>query len=317
MNLKSDGINFMESSSSRTNPSAVSSQPWWFGMGHGGLTMDVLGENRKSSSPTEHLDGWLGTKSSGSQSNHGSNERINGHNEMQSTELVLTDGKYEEKQAFSLLAASTVPTTTMGEYVAQPTQLELAGHTIASPTYPYSDPYFGGAVPTYGPQATVHPQSLGLHGSRMVLPLEMAEEPVYVNAKQYHGILRRRQLRAKLELEKKLIKVRKPYLHESRHLHAMRRARGCGGRFLNTKKLDNNASNATPDKGSNGPSVNNAQATHPQQVFPNSNGQGSYIFQGFQLSTSRSHSDRMERDFSGQHDRMVVTGVPHRTLTIK
>lgn len=30
----------------------------------------------------------------------------------------------------------------------------------------------------------------------------------------------------------------------------MRRARGCGGRFLNTKKLDNNDANTTAEKGS-------------------------------------------------------------------
>ena len=66
------------------------------------------------------------------------------------------------------------------------------------------------------------------------------DEPVYVNAKQYHRILKRREARARLE--KAIYTGKRGFLHKSRHEHAKRRKRGPGGRFL--KRTDQGASPA-------------------------------------------------------------------------
>ncbi|XP_055630849.1 nuclear transcription factor Y subunit alpha-like isoform X1 [Toxorhynchites rutilus septentrionalis] len=68
--------------------------------------------------------------------------------------------------------------------------------------------------------------------------VESEEEPLYVNAKQYKRILKRRQARAKLEAQGKIPKERPKYLHESRHRHAMNRVRGDGGRFHSCMKSE-------------------------------------------------------------------------------
>ncbi|KAL8599477.1 hypothetical protein ACOMHN_065276 [Nucella lapillus] len=61
---------------------------------------------------------------------------------------------------------------------------------------------------------------------------DTGDEPLYVNAKQYHRILKRRQARAKLEAAGRIPKERQKYLYESRHRHALNRVRGSGGIFV-------------------------------------------------------------------------------------
>jgi hypothetical protein len=70
------------------------------------------------------------------------------------------------------------------------------------------------------------------------MPEVVEEEPIYVNAKQYHRILIRREQRAKLERHNKALKTRKPFLHESRHQHAKKRKRGPNGRFMSKKERE-------------------------------------------------------------------------------
>ncbi|CAM6103137.1 unnamed protein product [Calypogeia fissa] len=64
------------------------------------------------------------------------------------------------------------------------------------------------------------------------------EQPVvYVNPKQYRRILIRREVRAKRgentpKKEAEIKSTVRKYAHESRHMHALHRPRGPGGRFL-------------------------------------------------------------------------------------
>ncbi|KAI6690193.1 hypothetical protein NL676_027021 [Syzygium grande] len=140
---------------------------------------------------------------------------------LEKTEHGETEGQSVRGQAKSVLSMAT------RDLIFQPLEVCIPLH--------HAEPSLGGFMPAaYGPQAMIScPRMAGTIPSRLPLPFDMTrEEPIYVNAKQYQGILRRRQYRAKLEAENKLIKDRKPYLHESRHHHALRRARGSSGRFL-------------------------------------------------------------------------------------
>ncbi|KAJ0463818.1 putative transcription factor Hap2/NF-YA family [Helianthus annuus] len=109
-------------------------------------------------------------------------------------------------------------------------ELGFGQPTMVCGRYPFEDQCYG-LFSAYGPQIK----------GRIMLPFNLGSDdgPLYVNAKQYHGIIRRRRSRAKAEMANKALKSRKPYLHLSRHLHAMRRPRGNGGRFLNSKKIGN------------------------------------------------------------------------------
>ncbi|KAJ1390331.1 hypothetical protein SESBI_37546 [Sesbania bispinosa] len=259
MQSKSETANRLRSDPHSFQPSGVYAEPWWRGIGYNPMAQAMSGANASNSSSLECPNGDSESNEEGqSLSNSGMNEEDDDATKDSQPAAPNQSGNYGQEQQGMQHNVSSAPSM-REECLTQTPQLELVGHSIACATNPYQDPYYGGMMAAYGHQQLGYAPFIGIPHARMPLPLEMAQEPVYVNAKQYQGILRRRQARAKAELEKKLIKSRKgyanilsaqPYLHESRHQHAMRRARGTGGRFA--KKNEGEASNNSGKEKDNG-----------------------------------------------------------------
>ena len=85
----------------------------------------------------------------------------------------------------------------------------------------------------------------------------------------------------------------------------MRRARGNGGRFLNTKKLENNNSNSTSDKGNNTRANASTNSPNTQLLFTNNLNLGSSNVS--QATVQHMHT---EQSFTiGYHKRKGLTAL--------
>ncbi|GJY45754.1 nuclear transcription factor Y subunit A-10-like protein isoform X1 [Tanacetum coccineum] len=69
----------------------------------------------------------------------------------------------------------------------------------------------------------------------MAFNLSTDDGPIFLNAKQYNGIFRSKRLCVIAKMAKKALRIRKPYMHLSRHIHAKRKATWVSEAFLKLK----------------------------------------------------------------------------------